>query len=221
MLLKGCLTKLMVQVDPQLYCKFVIYDNNNQALIYIKLSKAIYGLLKSALLFYKIFVEDLKNYESPFTINPYNPCIANATINRKQMTITWHVNDLKVSHVDRFQIMKFAAYLATIYGNSLMVHQGKVHDYLGMDLDFAMDGIAQVSMITYALKILTDFPKPIMHPVQPQRQITSSPYTTKAKPNSCQKRKPRPSTTQFPNSCSFANELAEISKRLSPSSQHV
>jgi hypothetical protein len=30
-----------------------------------------------------------------------------------------------------------------------------------MDLNFATDGIAQVSMITYTSKILTDFPEPI------------------------------------------------------------
>jgi hypothetical protein len=93
MLLKGCLAKLMVQVDPQLYQKFVIHDKNNQALLYVKLSKAIYGLLKSALLFYRNFVKDLKNYKMLFTINPYDPCVANAMINGKQMTISWHVND--------------------------------------------------------------------------------------------------------------------------------
>ncbi len=51
MLLKGRLAKLMVQVDRNLYQKYIIYDKNNQALLYVKLSKAIYGLLKSALLF--------------------------------------------------------------------------------------------------------------------------------------------------------------------------
>ncbi len=102
MLLKDHLAELMVQVDTQLYRKLVIYDKNNQALLYIKLSKAIYDLLKTALLFYKKLVEDLKNYKSPFTINPYNPCVANATINGKQMTITWHIDDLKVSHVNPF-----------------------------------------------------------------------------------------------------------------------
>jgi hypothetical protein len=161
MLLKGRLAKLMVQVDAQLYQKFVIHDKNNQALLYVKISKAIYGLLKSALLFYRKFVKDLKNYETPFTINPYDPCVVNAMINGKQMTITWHVNDLKVSHVDPFQITKFAVYLAAIYGNGLVVHRGKIHDYLGMDLNFATDGIAQVSMITYTSKILADFPEPI------------------------------------------------------------
>jgi hypothetical protein len=161
MLLKGCLAKLMVQVDPNLYQKYIIFDKNNQALLYVKLSKAIYGLLKSALLFYKKIVSNLQNYETPFVINPYDPCIVNATINGKQMTTTWHVDDLKVSHVDPFQITKFVAYLASIYGNGLVVHRGKVHDYLGMDLNFANKGIAQILMITYTTKVLTNFPEAI------------------------------------------------------------
>ncbi len=65
------------------------------------------------------------------------------------------------SLLDPFQITKFAAYLATIYGNGLVVHRRKIHEYLGMDLNFATDGIAQVSMITYTSKIFTDFPEPI------------------------------------------------------------
>jgi hypothetical protein len=70
MLLCGFLTELMVQVNPALYCKYVIYGKNNEPLLYVKLSKAIYGLLKSALLFYKKFVADLNNYALPFVINP-------------------------------------------------------------------------------------------------------------------------------------------------------
>jgi hypothetical protein len=123
MLLKGCLAKLMVQVEPHLYCKYIIHSEKNQPLLYIKLTKAIYGLLKSALLFYRKFVNDLKSYSSPFVINPYDPCIANATVGNKQMTVTWHVDDLKVSHIDPFQVTKFATYLATIYGNGLVVQR--------------------------------------------------------------------------------------------------
>ena len=36
-----------------------------------------------------------------FIINPYDPYVANMMINGKQMTITWHVNKLKISHVDK------------------------------------------------------------------------------------------------------------------------
>jgi hypothetical protein len=77
------------------------------------------------------------------------------------MTITWHVDDLKKSHVDPDQITKFWQYLTSIYGNGLVVHQGKVHEYLGMDLNFALDGIIQVSMIAYTTKVILDFPKSI------------------------------------------------------------
>jgi hypothetical protein len=139
MLLKGCLVELIVQADPQLYCKYVIYDKKNQALLYVELTKALYSLLKSALLFYKKFVINLQNYESPFITNPYDPCVANATVAGTQMTVTWHVDDLKTSHINPFQNTKFAIYLASIYGESLVVHLGKVHDYLGMDLNYSIN----------------------------------------------------------------------------------
>jgi hypothetical protein len=161
MLLKGRLAKLMVQADPQLYCKYVIYDKKNQALLYVELTKALYGLLKSAPLFYKKFVINLQNYESSFIINPYDPCVTNTTVAGTQMAATWHVDDLKTPHIDPFQNTKFAVYLASIYGKGLVVHRRKVHDYLGMDLNYSIDGIAQISMINYTMKIYTDFPEPI------------------------------------------------------------
>jgi hypothetical protein len=98
MLLRSCLAKLMVQVDPGLYRKYLTYGKNNEPLLYVKLSKAIYGLLKSALLFSKKFFDDLTKYSPPFTINPYDPCVAHTTNAGYQITITWHVNDLKISH---------------------------------------------------------------------------------------------------------------------------
>jgi hypothetical protein len=83
----------------------------------------------------------------PFVINPSDPCVANAMINRKQMTVTWHVNNLKVSHINPFQNTKFAVYLASIYSNRLVIHIGQVHNYLGMNFNFTKDGITEVSMI--------------------------------------------------------------------------
>ena len=35
-----------------------------------------------------------------FEVNPYNPCVTNKTVNESQMTVTWHVDDLKISNVD-------------------------------------------------------------------------------------------------------------------------
>ena len=73
-----------------------------------------------------------------FKVNPHDPCVANATINGSQMIVTWHVDDLKVSHKDPYEISEFAEYLSSVYGKKLTVKHGKVHYYLGCDYDFPL-----------------------------------------------------------------------------------
>ena len=65
-------------------------------MLYAKLAKDLYGMLRSAILFYK----NLRRYLEGigFEMNPYDPCVANMTINSSQMTVCWHVDDLKVSY---------------------------------------------------------------------------------------------------------------------------
>jgi len=36
-----------------------------------------------------------------FTLNPYDKCIANKNIEGKQCTILWHLDDLKISHMNK------------------------------------------------------------------------------------------------------------------------
>ncbi len=52
MVLKGRLAELMVQVAPNLYRKYITVDRKGMAILYVKMQKAIHGLLRSALLFY-------------------------------------------------------------------------------------------------------------------------------------------------------------------------
>ena len=70
-------------------------------------------------------------------MNPYNPCVFNDKKNGKQLMITFHVDDLKVSDMDMFLITLFAWYLSRIYVNKLVVPQEKVHDYLGINFDIS------------------------------------------------------------------------------------
>ena len=35
-----------------------------------------------------------------FELNPYDPCVVNKMVNGEQLTICWHVDDLKSSHTD-------------------------------------------------------------------------------------------------------------------------
>ena len=67
-------------------------------MLYVRLSNALYGMLRAALLFYKKLRDELKSMG--FVVNLYGPCVANKTINGTQCTVCWHVDDLKISRVD-------------------------------------------------------------------------------------------------------------------------
>jgi hypothetical protein len=60
--------------------------------------------------------------------------VANKTINGKQCTILWHVDNLKISHVDEAVVTKILERLNERYGkiSPLVVTRGKVHDYLSV-----------------------------------------------------------------------------------------
>ena len=36
-----------------------------------------------------------------FELNPCNPCAVNKMTSGKQMTVVWHVDDLKTSHINK------------------------------------------------------------------------------------------------------------------------
>jgi hypothetical protein len=103
----------MVQVAPSLYRKYVTTNTNGKAVLYVQLEKAVYGMMKSALLFYRKLVVDLTSLG--YEINPYHPCVANKLINGNQMTICWHVDDLLIGHVDSSVVTTFLAWLASRY----------------------------------------------------------------------------------------------------------
>ena len=119
-ILKGRLAELMVKVAPNLYRIYISIDKKGTAIFYAKMQKAMYGLLRSALLFYKKLVADLKS--AGFKLNPYDPCVANKTVNGTQMTVCWHVDDLKVSHVAPKEVTKFGEWLSKTYGVTVAGH---------------------------------------------------------------------------------------------------
>ena len=77
------------------------------------------------------------------------------------MTVTWYVDDLKISHKDSLEVTNFMHHLGQIYGERMTVHHGKVHEYLGMDLDFSAANTLKIGMIEYIKKVQEDFPEDI------------------------------------------------------------
>ena len=66
-----------------------------------------------------------------FEISPYDLCVANKKVGGKQLTITWNVDDLKISHVNRKVVLDTIVWLESIYGEMHATH-GKQHEYCGM-----------------------------------------------------------------------------------------
>ena len=75
---------MMVAADTSLYWPFVSYETG-QTVLYVRLQKALYGRLKSSLLFYEKLVGYLEAYG--FRINPYDLCVAKNMVDGKQLTV--------------------------------------------------------------------------------------------------------------------------------------
>ena len=89
--------------------------------------------------------------ELDFKVNPYDPCIANRMINSKQHTITWHVDNVKSSHVEKIVNDNFCDWLKNKCGSDgigeVKTTRGKKHEYLGMILDYSTKCVLIVDMI--------------------------------------------------------------------------
>ena len=157
MKLEGKMAELLVRLDPKLYREYVQIEKG-KSVLYVELKKALYGTLKAALLFWRKLTAQLKEWG--FKINPYDWCVANKTINGKQCTILWHVDDLKISHVDANVVTSVIGQLNGTFGQEapLTITRGKLHEYLGMTLDFNTKGKVKVTMIDYIRNILSDLP---------------------------------------------------------------
>jgi hypothetical protein len=62
MQLDGILVELMVTIAPNFYCKHITMNAKGKPVLYVQLEKALYGMMKSALLFYRKLVADLHSH---------------------------------------------------------------------------------------------------------------------------------------------------------------
>lgn len=87
---------LVCEVYPE--HKDYVSVKNGVKFFYVKLDKAIYRCVTSALLWYNVYSNNLKDIG--FTINPYDPCVANCEIEGLQCTVVWYVDDMNISHIN-------------------------------------------------------------------------------------------------------------------------
>ena len=159
--LEGEIAELLVKVGPT-YAEFVLKEKGKMV-IYTELSKALYGTLQAALLFWKNLRAFLIN-DQGFEVNQYDWCVVNKDINGKQCTIGWHVDDLKISHVDKDVVEEIIMALDNKYGKEIpiTVHRGPIQEYLGMTIDYTVKGKVSFSMSQYIEDLLLECPESIM-----------------------------------------------------------
>ena len=84
----------------------------------------------------------------------------NKAINGHQCTLAWHIDDIKASHKDPKVVDWSIETLKEEYSNAapLTISHGKVHSYLGMQLDCRKPGKLIVDMSDYIQTILVELP---------------------------------------------------------------
>ena len=154
----GAMVTLLLEIDHEMYKDYVVVEKGEQVM-YMELLKALYGPLRAARLFWQKLSKQLID-EWGFIPNKYDDCVVNKMTNGQQMTVVWHVDDLKVSHVDRAEVEKFVRKMEETFGKDtpLTVSRGQVHDYLGMTLDFRTKGEVKINMEHYIDMMLQDAP---------------------------------------------------------------
>jgi hypothetical protein len=148
----GPTVKVLCELNPK-HKPFVVLENG-QEVIYVRLIKALYGCVKSALLWYELFSTTLESMG--FELNPYDRCIANCTIDGKQCTIGWYVDDTKISHEDPAVVTRVIDTLESHFGK-MTVQRGDEHVFLGMQIKYdRVLKTANVSMREYLTEAISE-----------------------------------------------------------------
>ena len=99
MKLEGILADSLEQIAPDVCGPAVGKNANGKTVLCVRLTRALHGCLKSSMHFWRHLSTVL--HDKGFIANPCDPCVVNKVINGKQCTITWHADDLKISHEDK------------------------------------------------------------------------------------------------------------------------
>ena len=110
----GEMVKMLLDIDKEMYSQYVVMERG-EMVMYMELLKALYGTLRAARLFWQKLSKQLIDTWG-FVRNKYDDCVVNKTINGSQMTVVWHVDDLKVSHVDAQEVGKFILQMEETFG---------------------------------------------------------------------------------------------------------
>ena len=151
----GDLVELLIQVEPT-YQPYIMYEGR-QPVLYTELDKALYRMLQVALLFWQKLSTFLTEKHG-FVRNEYDWCVINKIVSGKQCTVAWYVDNIKISHKTQQVLEDLLALLNDEFGKEapLTITQGKIHDYLGMVIDYTAPGKVKFTMRDFIQAVLDE-----------------------------------------------------------------
>ena len=149
--LRGRIEDILCEIAPEVYLPYVTVNKKGEKILIVQCLNALYGTMVASLLYYKKFVKSLERHG--FKLNPYDPCVANKKVDGSVLTVCFHVDDCKISHKSKKVVDETIEWLRNEYEvifedgtGEMKVHRGKVHEYLGMQMDFSHKGKVHLTM---------------------------------------------------------------------------
>jgi len=155
--MRGPAVDAILEANKEKYESYVSYEHGKRVL-YMELMKAMYGTLTAPILWYQLFAATLTDLG--FTINAYDPCVANKMINGKQFTVCWYVDDLKLSHESSEVVSDMIKVIESKFGK-MTVTRGKKHTYLGIDFEIKNEKV-HINMKAYLQECIDSYGESIM-----------------------------------------------------------
>ena len=151
---KGIRVDMICKIDPSHHDK-IIWSEDGNKLLHRQLIKEVYGTLLGAIILYNKLSKHLTNHG--FILNKYNMCKFNKMVNGRQVTVQFHVDDLKVLHKDQAVLDDFLDELRSEFGQEdELTEIGLVNKYLGITIDYLITGKVVFTMYDYLVDIILE-----------------------------------------------------------------
>ena len=149
MILTPEVAEIMCRIDPA-YEQYVRPDKK----ITVRLKKALYGCIQSAVLWYNELASTLESIG--FQKNPYDICSFKRVRGETKDMILVYVDDLFITSKDEEMLTSIADTLKKKYGG-VTANTGLEHNFLGIHWDFRVHGQVTLSMDGYVKDIIRKY----------------------------------------------------------------
>ena len=93
---EGIMVDMICKIDTSHYDKIIWSKDCKKKFLYGRLIKAVYGMLLGAIILYNKLSKHLTDHG--FVQNEYDMCTFNKMVNGEQISVQFHVDNLKVSY---------------------------------------------------------------------------------------------------------------------------